>query len=261
MRKDKGLNGDLDRLPLLTWLMFLKFLDDHERPREDEAVLAGKKYRPAIDPPYRWRDWAASRQASPATNCCGSCPPRKPSAPTPQRGRGLIPYLRAFAGSADPKRRVVGEVFAGRDQPDGVGLPAPRPSSRRSTASTSAARTRSTPSAHLYESHAEGDAGRGRRLGEFYTPRAVVRFMVAVTDPRLGETVLDPAARHRRVPGRSVRPPGGSRPRRSQDRGTLQRRSIFGSEAKPLPYMLCQMNLLLHGLDAPQIDEGQQPAT
>src|SRR5712691_8117209 len=59
MRKDKGLNGDLDRLPMLTWIMFLKFLDDMERIREEEAILAGKKFRPAIESPYRWRDWAA----------------------------------------------------------------------------------------------------------------------------------------------------------------------------------------------------------
>src|SRR2546426_3175480 len=59
MRKDKGLNGDLDRLPMLTWVMFLKFLDDMEQMREQEAKMAGKKFRPAIDPHYRWRDWAA----------------------------------------------------------------------------------------------------------------------------------------------------------------------------------------------------------
>src|SRR3977135_1689636 len=59
MRKDKGLNGDLDRLPMLTWIMFLKFLDDMERLQEDEAALADKDFERAIDPPYRWRDWAA----------------------------------------------------------------------------------------------------------------------------------------------------------------------------------------------------------
>src|SRR5216683_5532710 len=59
MRKDKGLNGDLDRLPMLTWIMFLKFLDDMEDVRAEEAKLAGKRFRPAIDLPYRWRDWAA----------------------------------------------------------------------------------------------------------------------------------------------------------------------------------------------------------
>src|SRR3954449_913112 len=59
MRKDKGLSGDLDRLPMLTWIMFLKFLDDMEKLREDEAALARAKFMPAIEPPYRWRDWAA----------------------------------------------------------------------------------------------------------------------------------------------------------------------------------------------------------
>src|SRR6476660_7459127 len=59
MRKDKGLNGDLDRLPMLTWIMFLKFLDDQEQIRETEAELEGGPFRPAIEPPYRWRDWAA----------------------------------------------------------------------------------------------------------------------------------------------------------------------------------------------------------
>ena len=59
MRKDKGLNGDLDRLPMLTWIMFLKFLDDMERIEEERAELAGTDYRPIIEAPYRWRDWAA----------------------------------------------------------------------------------------------------------------------------------------------------------------------------------------------------------
>src|ERR1700740_276218 len=58
MRKDKGLNGDLDRLPMLTWIMFLKFLDDLELQREEESRLSGAKFRPAIDAPYRWRDWS-----------------------------------------------------------------------------------------------------------------------------------------------------------------------------------------------------------
>src|SRR5687768_8842178 len=59
MRKDKGLNGDLDRLPLFTWILFLKFLDDMEIAAEGEAKLGEKKHRPVIEPPYRWRDWAA----------------------------------------------------------------------------------------------------------------------------------------------------------------------------------------------------------
>ena len=67
MRKDKGLSGELDRLPMLTWVMFLKFLDDTEQIREEEALLSGAKYHPVIEAPYRWRDWAAD-EASPGRN-------------------------------------------------------------------------------------------------------------------------------------------------------------------------------------------------
>ncbi len=64
MQKDKGLNGELDRLPQLTWIMFLKLLDDGEKLREDEAELAGKIYKSAIKASYRWRDWAANENFS-----------------------------------------------------------------------------------------------------------------------------------------------------------------------------------------------------
>src|SRR5437867_7515334 len=59
MRKDKGLSGELDRIPMLSWIMFLKFLDDQEKIREVEARLGGTTFRPTVDSPYRWRDWAA----------------------------------------------------------------------------------------------------------------------------------------------------------------------------------------------------------
>jgi type I restriction enzyme M protein len=91
--------------------------------------------------------------------------------------------------------------------------------------------------------------------GEFYTPRAVVRFMVQVTDPRLGETALDPASG---TGGFLVEAFNhlSSQVKTVGDRKILQDRSLAGCEPKPLPYLLCQMNLLLHGLDAPRIDAG-----
>ncbi len=91
--------------------------------------------------------------------------------------------------------------------------------------------------------------------GEFYTPRPVVRFMVAVTDPRLGETVLDPASGTGGFLVEAFRHLG-AQVKTVADRKMLQERSLSGCEPKPLPYLLCQMNLLLHGLDAPQIDPG-----
>ena len=96
---------------------------------------------------------------------------------------------------------------------------------------------------------AAGDAG------EFYTPRPVVRFMVQVSDPRLGETVLDPACG---TGGFLVEAYDHIAPQVSSpdQRRSLQRDTLYGQEAKPLPYMLAQMNLLLHGLEAPQIAYG-----
>ena len=109
--------------------------------------------------------------------------------------------------------------------------------------------TRLRPSCGRATAPAAGDSG------ELYTPRPVVRFMVAVTDPRLGETMLDPASG---TGGFLVEAFThlGKQVKTVADRRTLQERSIFGAEPKTLPYLLCQMNLLLHGLDAPQIDPG-----
>src|SRR5256884_9790649 len=95
MRKDKGLNGDLDRLPLLTWIMFLKFLDDLEQQREEEAKLGGKKFRAAIDPPYRWRDWAANPQGITGDELLAFINQDEARRPDGKKGPGLFAYLRA----------------------------------------------------------------------------------------------------------------------------------------------------------------------
>lgn len=107
----------------------------------------------------------------------------------------------------------------------------------------------------LYESMLREMRDAAGDSGEFYTPRAVVRLMVQVTDPRLGETVLDPAAG---TGGFLVEAfaPLAAQVRTVAERRVLQTASLFGCEPKPLPYLLCQMNLLLHGLDAPRIDPG-----
>jgi type I restriction enzyme M protein len=94
MRKDKGLNGDLDRLPLLTWIMFLKFLDDLEQQREEEAKLGRKKFRPAIDEPYRWRDWAADPQGTTGDELLAFINQDETRLPTGRKGAGLFAYLR-----------------------------------------------------------------------------------------------------------------------------------------------------------------------
>src|ERR1035438_9023888 len=114
MRKDKGLNGDLDRLPMLTWIMFLKFLDDLEIQREGEAKLAGKKFKPAIEPPYRWRDWAAKSDGITGDELLAFINNEETTLPNGKKGAGLFRYLRTLTSSnGDDRRDVIATVFKG----------------------------------------------------------------------------------------------------------------------------------------------------
>src|SRR4030065_369400 len=105
MRKDKGLNGDLDRLPMLTWIMFLKFLDDMEQIREQEAKVAGKRHRPAIEPPYRWRGRAPTGEGTHGPELIAFVNQDEAVRPDGQRGPGLIAYLRFLQSTNGANRR------------------------------------------------------------------------------------------------------------------------------------------------------------
>jgi len=255
MRKDKGLNGDLDRLPMLTWIMFLKFLDDLELQREEEASLAGKKFRPAIEPPYRWRDWAANPQGVTGDELLAFINNEETTRPDGKKGAGLFRYLRSLTSSnGDNRRDVIATVFKGVDNRMRSGYLLRDVINKIAGIHFTSSDELQTLGA-LYESMLREMRDAAGDSGEFYTPRAVVRFMVAVTDPRLGEVVLDPASgtggflleayNHLEKQVKTV-----------AHRKVLQEKSLFGCEPKSLPYLLCQMNLLLHGLDAPQIDPG-----
>jgi type I restriction enzyme M protein len=255
MRKDKGLNGDLDRLPLLTWIMFLKFLDDLELQREGEAKLASKPSKPVIEAPYRWRDWAAQTDGITGDELLDFINKEETIRPDGSRGAGLFRYLRTLTDSGgDDRHEVIATVFRGVDNRMKSGYLL-----RDIISMIDGIRFTSSDELHtlgaLYESMLREMRDAAGDSGEFYTPRPVVRFMVDVTDPRLGETVLDPASgtggflveayNHLTKQVKTV-----------ADRIVLQKRSLFGCEPKPLPYLLCQMNLLLHGLDAPSLDPG-----
>ncbi|WP_035710300.1 type I restriction-modification system subunit M [Bradyrhizobium genomosp. I (2014)] len=255
MRKDKGLNGDLDRLPLLTWIMFLKFLDDLEQQREQEAALATKQFRPAIDPPYRWRDWAADPQGITGDELLAFINQDETRLPTGKKGSGLFAYLRGLSSSnGDNRRDVIATVFHGVDNRMKSGYLLRDVINKVADIHFTSSEELHTLGA-LYESMLREMRDAAGDSGEFYTPRPVVRFMVKVIDPRLGETVLDPASG---TGGFLVEAFSylSNQVKTVADRKRLQTETIFGCEPKSLPYLLGQMNLLLHGLDAPQIDPG-----
>lgn len=239
MRKDAGLNGDLDRIPQLAWLLFLKAFDGLETERE----IVEDNYRPAIEAPYRWRDWAAD----------------------PIDGRTgddlvafvndeLFPYLRELVGDTnrDP-RDVLATVFKEtynrmvsgyllRDVVDQV--------NKVDFTSSEDVHTM----ALLYESMLREMRDAAGDSGEFYTPRPAIRFMVQMVDPQLGEVVLDPACG---TGGFLVEALEHLEPQVSTvaERENLAE-NLRGIEKKPLPYLLGMMNLLLHGMARPNLVRG-----
>src|SRR3989442_2511854 len=178
MRKDKGLNGDLDRLPMLTWIMFLKFLDDLELQREDEAKLSTKKFKPAIEPPYRWRDWAAKSDGITGDELLAFINNEETTMPNGKKGAGLFRYLRTLTSSnGDDRRDVIATVFKGVQNRMVSGYLLRYVINKLNGIRFTASDELHTLGA-LYESMLREMRDAAGDSGEFYTPRAVVRLMV-----------------------------------------------------------------------------------
>lgn len=235
MRKDAGLNGDLDRIPQLAWLLFLRAFDGLEQSRE----ITDHDYRPAIDHPYRWRDWAADPDG------------RTGDALTGFVNNELLPYLRGLTGRAahDP-RDVLAAVFKEtyNRMLSGYLL---RDVINRVNAINFASSAEIHTMAHLYESMLQEMRDAAGDSGEFYTPRPVIRFMVEQVDPKVGEVVLDPACG---TGGFLVEALEHVRPTVTSGRDLRRlHECLRGVEKKPLPYLLGMMNLVLHGVGQPNI--------
>ncbi|MFF8573179.1 N-6 DNA methylase [Streptomyces sp. NPDC015408] len=237
MRKDAGLNGDLDRLPQLSWLLFLKAFDQRV---EQVGPLLDPDYRPAIEKPYRWEDWATK-------------PDFSGNELKTFVNDELIPHLAGLKGAdgdAEDPRNVLSTIFkdvnnrmqSGTLLRDLVNLVDEIHFDSSDDIHTMA---------FLYESILKEMRDAAGDSGEFYTPRPVNRFMVQQSFLKLGESILDPACGT-----------GGFLVQAYEDLvqrvGTdTQRRQLHddirGIEKKSLPYLLASMNLLLHGIGAPRL--------
>jgi type I restriction enzyme M protein len=237
MRKDAGLSTDVDRIPQLSWILFLKCFDDLEQRR----MLLEGKYRDVIEEPYRWRDWAADEDRG-----------RTGDALLDFVNSDLFPHLRGLVGTREGDQRdVIAAIFretynrmlSGYLLRDVVNLV-----NRFNFNSSDDIHTLS----HLYESMLREMRDAAGTNGEFYTPRPVVRFMVDRTAPRIGETVYDPAAGTCGFLVETYEYMNGQQ-RTLEDRETLQTGTLYGTEKKPMPYLLGMMNLLLHGIEYPNL--------
>jgi len=237
MRKDAGLSTDVDRIPQLSWILFLKAFDDLER----ERLLLNPNYREAIQKPYRWRDWAAHEEAG-------------------RTGEELIefvniklfPYLRGLIGTDEKDQRtVIAEVFreiynsmrSGYLLRDIITLVNEIDFTSSDDIHTMA---------HLYESMLKEMRDAAGSNGEFYTPRPVIRFIVNQIKPQIGEKILDPALGTGGFLTESFEFMKNQQ-KKAEDREILQYHTLLGIEKKPMPYLLGMMNLLLHGIEKPNI--------
>jgi len=249
--KEAGCSSELDYTEQTSWMLFLKYLDDLERERSMEAGLVGKTYDFILEKPFQWSSWVAPKKAD------GSF-----DHDTALTGDDLIafvdgklfPYLRGFkqrATSPDTIEYKIGEIFGEIKSKFQSGY-----SLRDALEYVDKLRFRSQKEkhelSHLYEAKIRNMGNAGRNGGEYYTPRPLIRAMIQVTKPVIGERIYDGAC--------------GSAGFlcESHDylrKGTLttsqleilQTKTFYGKEKKSLAYVIAIMNMILHGIDAPNI--------
>ncbi|GAB3159780.1 type I restriction-modification system subunit M [Myceligenerans halotolerans] len=246
MRKDPGLNGDVDRIPQFSWMLFLKAFDDKEREHE----LTDDDFSPVIEAPYRWRDWAGPKATT----------RRSGDALTTFVNDNLLPHLAGLHGTGKQgdARDVIGMVFADTRNRMLSGFLLGEVAEQIDKVNFNSSDDLHTV-AHVYESMLKEMRDAAGDAGEFYTPRPVVRFMVGRIDPKIGETVMDPAVGTGGFLVESLAHQEKS-VKTLADRQRL-RGALRGFEKKPLPFLLSQMNLLLHGAEAPAIQRGNALAS
>jgi len=236
LRRDNNCGGIMEYVEHLSWLLFLRFLDAQEEEWETQAELAGQTYRPIIEPPYRWRDWAVKDW--PADDLLRFV-----------HGK-LIPYLQALGG--DPIRDVIRGIFAERN----VIVCASGYNLKDVLSILNGIDFHSQDDiftvSQVYEELLRRLGSENRLAGEFYTPRPVVRFIVELVNPQIGETVYDPACGTCGFLAEAYL--WMKRQEKTiEDHKTLQERTFFGQEKKPIPALLGLMNMVLHGVAAPRI--------
>ena len=249
--KEAGCASELDYAEQSSWLLFLKYLDALEQQKAMEAGLEGKKYIFVLDPPYRWDSWAAPKDKQ-----------GKIDHNNAQTGSDLIdfvnqklfPYLHGFKQKAtgpDTLEYKIGQIFGEIKNKiqSGYNL---REIIDHIDELRFGSQAEKHELSHLYETRIKNMGNAGRNGGEYYTPRPLIRAMVRVVNPKIGETIYDGAVGSAGFLCESydyLRPQA----KRAADLKTLQEKTFYGMEKKSLAYVIAIMNMILHGIETPNI--------
>tara|TARA_R110001606_G_scaffold364204_1_gene518555 strand:- start:6411 stop:7865 length:1455 start_codon:yes stop_codon:yes gene_type:complete len=250
--KDSGSDSELDYIGQTSWVMFLRYLDELEQDKADEAELKGEEYQFILDSEFSWKNWAMPKDAD------GNLDHHKAMTGVDlvQFVDGkLFPYLAKFKQEADSANTIeykIGEIFSElknkiqsgynlRDILEYADQLPFRASSDKHELS------------HLYETKIKNMGNAGRNGGQYYTPRPLIRAMISVVDPKIGEKVYDGAAGSCGFLVEAYDYIKERMEMSTTNLKTLQEETLYGKEKKNLAYVIGIMNMILHGIEAPNI--------
>ena len=252
LHKDAGCGSELDYVEQTSWVLFLKYLDDLEKDKATAAELTGKTYTPILDADYRWATWAAPKGSD------GKIDHHKALTGDDLAdfvNIQLFPYLKKFkadAESADSIEYKIGEIFSelkNRIQ-SGYNL-------REVINLIDSLRFRTHAEkhemSHLYESKIQNMGNAGRNGGEYYTPRPLITTIVKVLAPKIGDKIYDGAVGSAGFLCEAFAYLQSTKTLSTTDIEILQKRTFYGKEKKSLAYIIGTMNMIFHGIEAPNI--------
>jgi type I restriction enzyme M protein len=256
--------GAMQYVPELTWILFLRILDEKEHREEQESEALGVPFRPSLEPPFRWRDWAAP----PETLTEGQANKRVELQNAPQNAffnfvnTELLPHLKGLENRPDasPRQKVISEIMTGvervridternfldvLDKVDQLTAEAVDP-------------THIFTLSQVYEGLLLKMGEKGNDGGQFFTPRQVIKAMVQAVDPRADETVYDPCCGTGGFLAQSYLHMTAclGNAATAEELETLKQRTFWGREKEDLAYPIAAANLVLHGIDKPNLWHG-----
>ena len=250
--KDAGCSTELDYAEQSSWILFLKWLDDYGKDKETKAKLENKKFKPVLDKEFQWSSWAIvkTKEGKVDFNKILTGPDLKKFVDDK-----LFPYLSNFrnkAESFDVLEYKIGEIFSElrNKLQDGYTL-------RGVIDEVDNLQFRSNEQKHelsaLYEEKIKNMGNAGRNGGEYYTPRPLIKSIIKVIDPKVGETVYDGAVGSAGFLVEAFEHISQSKSLTGSELIKLQTKSFYGAEKKTLAYIIGIMNMILHGIESPNI--------
>ena len=252
LRKDKGLSTEIDYVEQTSWLLFLKYLEDLEINKSLEAELNGKVYTSILDKKFTWSSWAYPQKTDKTLDFDKALTGDDLNDFVRSE---LFPYLKSFkqrAESANTLEYKIGEIFNEITNKFQSGYIL-----RQVIDIIQAMRFQTSEEKHelscLYEDKIQNMGNSGRNGGEYYTPRPLIRTIIKAINPKIGDRIYDGALGSAGFLVEAFDYLKNSKELSVDDMKTLQEKTLFGKEAKPIPYIIGTMNMILHGVEAPNI--------